>query len=71
MEVLVILMVFCAAGAVFLLPIVTVALLNKLRREHELGLDSLKRELRSLSKQIDGLAAAAPVRADKLAPPDF
>ncbi|MCA9028576.1 MAG: DUF2339 domain-containing protein [Planctomycetaceae bacterium] len=69
MEVLVILMVFCAAGAVFLLPIVTVALLNKLRREHELGLDSLKRELRSLSKQIDGLAAAAPVRADKLAPP--
>ncbi len=59
MEEILVLMAFCAIGAILVLPIVTIVLLVNLRREHDSGLLAIKAQLRELRQEVDKLLGAS------------
>lgn len=50
----------CSLLAFGILPIVTLTLVNSLRREQQSGLDGIRRDLRSLMKEVDALKPGRP-----------
>ena len=65
MDELLYLLAFCVLGMFAIVPIVTLILLVKIRREQEIGLNNLKREIRRYQEQTESFEKSEERRADE------